>query len=126
MQERMGRFGKPNCFHMAKFYKSMGQWYFCAMTWRKALFFLNPLYAFAVILRNWAYDRGLRRSVEFDVPVIGLGNLHAGGTGKSPHAVWIVNKLNKAGFSPAILSRGYGRFTKGFRWFKLIHLHGCW
>lgn len=85
------------------------------MVWRKALFFLNPLYAFAVTLRNWAYDRGLRRTVEFDVPVIGLGNLHAGGTGKSPHAAWVVTKLKRAGYNPAILSRGYGRFTKGFR-----------
>ncbi|GAB2466929.1 tetraacyldisaccharide 4'-kinase [Hymenobacter qilianensis] len=66
-------------------------------------------------VRNWLYDRGLKSSFAFDTPVISVGNLRVGGTGKTPHVAWLVAELQAWGAKPAILSRGYGRSTKGFR-----------
>ncbi len=61
------------------------------------------------------YDHEILKSTSFDIPVIVLGNLSAGGTGKTPHTAYICDWLNAEGFNVAILSRGYGRKTKGFR-----------
>ncbi|MCB2379410.1 tetraacyldisaccharide 4'-kinase, partial [Hymenobacter sp. BT635] len=73
------------------------------------------LYAGVMRVRNWLYDNGLKESVAFPVPVISIGNLRAGGTGKTPHVAWVVRQLLLAGQHPAILSRGYGRQTTGYR-----------
>jgi len=70
------------------------------------------IYAVVVILRNKFYDWGIFRSVEFDIPVICVGNLVVGGSGKSPVTEYLVNLLGD--YRVAILSRGYGRETKGF------------
>jgi tetraacyldisaccharide 4'-kinase len=70
------------------------------------------LYGIVVILRNMLYDRGFLKSKRFDIPVICVGNLVLGGSGKSPVTEYLVNLLG--GYKIAILSRGYGRETKGF------------
>lgn len=70
------------------------------------------LYGIVVILRNLLYERGILPSRQFDIPVICVGNLVVGGSGKSPVTEYLVNLL--AGYKIAILSRGYGRETKGF------------
>lgn len=73
------------------------------------------LYAAVLAARNWLYDRGWKRSVAFaEVPVIGVGNLRVGGTGKTPHVAWLVAWLQARGQKPALLSRGYGRRTRGY------------
>lgn len=64
------------------------------------------------MLRNKLYDFGVFRSTSFDIPVICVGNLVVGGAGKSPTTEYLVQLL--AGRKIAILSRGYGRKTKGF------------
>jgi tetraacyldisaccharide 4'-kinase len=64
-------------------------------------------YAGLARLRRWAYRRGLLRSHEADVPVICVGNLSAGGTGKTPMVAWVVRYLRQRGRKPAILTRGY-------------------
>ena len=64
-------------------------------------------YAGLMRLRRWAYRRGLRRSRQAGVPVICLGNITAGGTGKTPMVAWVVRTLQERGRSPAILTRGY-------------------
>ncbi|MCY1723448.1 tetraacyldisaccharide 4'-kinase [Prolixibacteraceae bacterium Z1-6] len=78
------------------------------------LYPLSWLYGFVVSLRNRAYDLQILKSTEFDVPVISIGNITVGGTGKTPHAEYLV-KLLKEKYEVATLSRGYKRKTKGFR-----------
>jgi tetraacyldisaccharide 4'-kinase len=73
------------------------------------------LYAGVMAARNWLYDNGLKSSSTFAVPLLSVGNLRVGGTGKTPHVAWLVAELQAHGAKPAILSRGYGRRTRGFR-----------
>ncbi|UYZ59972.1 tetraacyldisaccharide 4'-kinase [Hymenobacter latericus] len=73
------------------------------------------LYAGVAAVRNWFYDTGRWESTAAGVPLINVGNLRVGGTGKTPHVAWVIEQLLAAGHQPAILSRGYGRRTKGFR-----------
>ena len=76
---------------------------------------LSWLYAGVMAVRNWLYDRGWKKSEAFAVPLINVGNLRVGGTGKTPHVSWLVEELLRQGHRPAILSRGYGRQTRGPR-----------
>jgi tetraacyldisaccharide 4'-kinase len=83
--------------------------------------FLLPfswLFGFVVYLRNQFYDLGFLKSTEFDVPVISIGNITVGGTGKTPHVEYLITQL-KDKFNVVTLSRGYKRKTKGFRLAKI-------
>ena len=73
------------------------------------------LYAGVMRVRNWLYDKGIKKSEQFPVPVLNVGNLRVGGTGKTPHVAWLTGQLLHHGQHPAILSRGYGRQTRGDR-----------
>lgn len=78
---------------------------------------LSWLYAGVMAVRNWLYDTGRRPSTSFEaVPVFSVGNLRVGGTGKTPHVAWLVAWLQAQGQRPALLSRGYGRRTRGYRY----------
>lgn len=77
--------------------------------------FLLPfsvIYGFIILIRNKLYDWGVFKSTKFDLPVICIGNLAIGGAGKTPTTEYLVRLL--ADYKVAILSRGYGRKTKGF------------
>ncbi|HET9481551.1 MAG TPA: tetraacyldisaccharide 4'-kinase, partial [Candidatus Polarisedimenticolia bacterium] len=69
---------------------------------------LEPIYAAAVRLRGALYDRGWIAAHRLGVPVISVGNLSAGGSGKSPMVALVAGHLARAGFRPAVISRGYG------------------
>lgn len=71
------------------------------------------LYGGIMDIRNWLYDHQKVRSFRFEVPMISIGNLTVGGTGKTPHIEYLIRFLQNH-FSIATLSRGYGRKTKGF------------
>ncbi len=71
------------------------------------------LYGTVIAVRNYCYDRRIFTITAIDTPVISVGNITTGGTGKTPLVEYIVGRLLGAGTRPAILSRGYGRATKG-------------
>ncbi len=68
---------------------------------------LSWLYRAAIAARRTGYATGLLRSRRFDVPVIVVGNITTGGTGKTPLVIWVVELLRAEGYRPAIVSRGY-------------------
>lgn len=70
-------------------------------------------YGVGVWLHNWKYDSGLVKQAVYEVPVITVGNLTVGGTGKTPHVELIISQLIDR-YNIAVLSRGYKRKTKGF------------
>lgn len=72
------------------------------------------LYGLGLLIRNLAYRIGLCSSSEFKLPVIVIGNLAVGGAGKSPMTEYLIRLFSKD-YKLAVLSRGYGRKTKGFR-----------
>jgi len=80
---------------------------------RKILFPIAIIYWLVTFVRNWLYDVGFFKSKSYDLPIIAIGNLSAGGTGKTPHTEYLI-RLLKDKYKVAVLSRGYKRSTKGF------------
>ena len=74
---------------------------------------LSWLYGLGVKFRNMLFEIGILRSESFDVPVISVGNITVGGTGKTPHVEYLIELL-KDKAKVAVLSRGYKRRTRGF------------
>lgn len=73
----------------------------------------SPLYSTLMKVRTAAYRLGFFSSIKLDVPVISVGNLTMGGSGKTPMVMAIAGLLQKQGKKPAIISRGYGGKAKG-------------
>jgi tetraacyldisaccharide 4'-kinase len=80
---------------------------------RILLFPFSLIYGAAVWIRNRLYNKGILRSTGFNLPIICVGNLSVGGTGKSPMVEWLVKNLQHQ-TNVAVLSRGYKRRTKGY------------
>ena len=80
---------------------------------RKIAFPISLIYAGVVHLRNLLFDWGIFASTKFSTPILCIGNLSVGGTGKTPMAAFLVELLSKD-HKIAVLSRGYKRKTKGF------------
>ena len=81
--------------------------------WRLVLSPLALLYGLIAGIRNWLYDLGILTSHEFDIPVISVGNITVGGSGKTPHVEYLIRLLSRD-YRVAVLSRGYKRRSKGF------------
>lgn len=75
---------------------------------------ISWIYTLVVIIRHRLYDWGVLKSYSFDIPIVCVGNITVGGTGKTPTAEYILASLANH-YTMAILSRGYGRTTKGYR-----------
>lgn len=69
---------------------------------------LSWLFGIIAALRRWAYRVGILKSYSLPVPVIVVGNINVGGSGKTPVVMWLVDELKKNGYQPAVVSRGYG------------------
>lgn len=83
---------------------------------RAITYMLTPLswiYGGVTYMRNKFYDWGIFKSITFDIPVVSVGNLTVGGTGKTPHVEYMVEYLSST-YKMAVLSRGYKRRTRGF------------
>lgn len=80
---------------------------------RMLLFPFSLIYGLIVWIRNLLFDKKLLSSSSFNLPVIGVGNLSAGGTGKSPMVEWLAGRL-KDRYRVGLLSRGYKRKTSGY------------
>ncbi len=65
-------------------------------------------YRLVIIFRNWLYDKKILAVIKLPCPVISVGNITVGGTGKTPCVIMLAQMLQLHGFKPAILSRGYG------------------
>jgi len=80
---------------------------------RFILFPITPIYFLVTWFRNKLYDLGVKKSKTYNFPIICVGNLSTGGTGKTPMVEYLI-RLLKHDYNLATLSRGYGRKTKGF------------
>ena len=76
--------------------------------------FISYVYYMVISIRHWLFDSRIIKSHKFSVPIICVGNITVGGTGKTPVAELLVKSLS-ADRKVALLSRGYGRRTKGYR-----------
>jgi len=84
-----------------------------AMVARAILQPLSWLFGCGVLLRNVCFRTGVRKTIRVDVPVISLGNITTGGTGKTPLVAAVVRMLQELGNRPGIVSRGYGADSSG-------------
>ena len=80
---------------------------------RKLLFPFAILYGLITSIRNFLFDKGILKSYSFDLPIIAVGNLSVGGTGKTPQIEYLIRLLTDK-YKIATLSRGYKRQSKGF------------
>ncbi len=93
---------------------------------RVALSPLTTVYALVISIRHKLFDSGVYKSEAGALPTLVLGNIHAGGTGKTPHASYFLQILSEKLGGPkkvALLSRGYKRTSKGFCW---VETDGDW
>ncbi len=81
--------------------------------WEIIIYPVSLLYGLAVYIRNRLFDFGIYKSHSFNFPVVSVGNLSVGGTGKTPHVEYLI-RLLKDEFKIAVLSRGYRRKSKNF------------
>lgn len=77
------------------------------------LYPISKLYGMGMAVRNKMFESGMLKQQEFDIPLVVVGNLAMGGTGKTPHVEYIVESL-LGKYNIGVLSRGYKRATKGF------------
>ena len=74
---------------------------------------LSWIYGSIVRFRNWLFDIGLKKSQSFSIPIISVGNITVGGSGKTPHVEYLIRLLHDK-VKIAVLSRGYKRKTSGY------------
>ena len=89
------------------------------MKWYKWILFpISLVYWIITSIRNIFFEIGIFKENKFNIPIIGVGNITVGGTGKTPHSQYISKLLQKK-FKIAVLSKGYGRKTKEFKYVNI-------
>jgi len=81
---------------------------------RFLLYPLVPVYLAVTAMRNYFFSAGILNAEKSTVPVISIGNINTGGSGKTPFVIYLSRLLRSLGYKPSVLSRGYGRSTKGY------------
>ncbi|MGI6074498.1 MAG: tetraacyldisaccharide 4'-kinase [Fermentimonas sp.] len=81
---------------------------------RKSLLPFSRLYGLGVNFRNWLFDKNILKQKSFDLPIICVGNITVGGTGKTPHIEYLI-KLLSPRYRIGVVSRGYKRKSRGLR-----------
>ncbi len=81
---------------------------------RLILYPLVPIYAVIISIRNWFFDKNIFKSKGVDAKIISVGNITIGGSGKTPTVMFLTELLKNEGKKVAVLSRGYGRKSKGY------------
>ena len=79
------------------------------------LFPVIPAYAFVIAIRNWLFEMKIFREKRVGAVIISVGNLTVGGSGKTPMVIYLLNFLKKYGLKTGVLSRGYGRKSRGYK-----------
>jgi tetraacyldisaccharide 4'-kinase len=79
------------------------------------LFPIIPVYALAVVIRNWLFQTKILIEKKVDAVIISVGNLTVGGSGKTPLVIYLLDLFNKFGLNTGVLSRGYGRKSRGYK-----------
>lgn len=88
--------------------KRLDHYWYARSPWLLLLTPLSLLYRVIVSVRRFAYRSGIKRSTRVSLPVIVVGNISVGGTGKTPLVAWLAGYLREKGYAPGIVSRGYG------------------
>ena len=81
---------------------------------RVILYLLVPIYAFIIWLRNYLFDKNFLKSKSVNAKVFSVGNITIGGSGKTPVTIYLANLLKRKGSKVGVISRGYGRKSKGY------------
>ncbi|MEY4617143.1 MAG: tetraacyldisaccharide 4-kinase [Pseudomonadota bacterium] len=80
---------------------------------------LAPVFSQLVGFRNWLYEKEFIKTIRLKVPVVSVGNITMGGTGKTPMIHWLIGELNKLNYQPGIVSRNYRATNKTAEWVVL-------
>ena len=82
---------------------------------RFILFPLTPIYRLIIEIRNFFFEKNIFNTHKIDAKIISIGNIVIGGSGKTPAVIYLTNMLKDNGIKVGVLSRGYGRKSKGFQ-----------
>ena len=86
--------------------------YYKKSSWIIIFLPLSFFYHLIIFFRCWAYKAGIFKSFKMDVPVVVIGNITIGGTGKTPLVIWLLEKLIKIGMRPGLICGGYNSNAK--------------
>ena len=92
---------------MRSIHETLNYQYYKKSSWILILLPLSYIYSLIIFLRSWSYKIGIFKMIKMDVPVVVVGNINIGGTGKTPLVIWILEKLINKGMKPGLICRGY-------------------
>ena len=92
---------------MRSLHEILNYQYYKKSSWILFLLPLSYIYFLIIFLRSWFYKIGIFEMIKMDVPVVVIGNINIGGTGKTPLAIWLLEKLIKKGMKPGLICSGY-------------------